>query len=382
MSFSFILILSLFTFTNLKAIQMLLSLYALNLGAQPFAIGILAATYAVLPMLLSWQAGRLADRFGSRWPLMIGALSGSCGILLPYYLPGLPAIYVAAVTSGLMLAVSAVSYQNLVGLLSNPRNRSQHFGTYSLLASFTGFLGPLLSGFSIDHMGHAAACLSLSLVSLVPLIMLTIWGRALPRGTRSAPPKGSVRELLTGSGLWRVLVTSSLMTTGVDLFMFYMPIYGHGIGLTASVIGIVLAMNSVAGFIVRLVLPTLIARLTEEKVLAYAFFLGAASLTMVPFFTNPIMLMFFSFWFGMGMGCGMPITMMLTFSNSADGRSGEALGLRMTVNHLTRVIVPVVFGSIGSLFGFFPVFLVNALMIASGGFFTKPGTIGRKRPAR
>ena len=84
-----------------------------------------------------------------------------------------------------------------------------------------------------------------------------------------------------------------------------------------------------------------------------------------------------SFMFGLGMGCGQPITMMMTFSNSAEGRSGEALGLRITVNHLTSVIVPVVFGAIGSAFGIFPVFWGNALMLASGGAFTKPGTIGR-----
>jgi hypothetical protein len=47
---------------------------------------------------------------------------------------------------------------------------------------------------------------------------------------------------LTGTGLWRVLATSSLLMTGVDLFQFYMPIHGHDIGISASAIGVVLAM--------------------------------------------------------------------------------------------------------------------------------------------
>ena len=66
-----------------------------------------------------------------------------------------------------------------------------------------------------------------------------------------------------------------------------------------------------------------------------------------------------------------------TFSNSAEGRSGEALGLRITVNHLSRVIGPVVFGSIGSAFGVFPVFWVTALLLASGGAFTRIGERNR-----
>ena len=378
MSIRFTFALTLFNFTSVKAGQVLLALYALHLGAQPFAVGILAATFSAFPMLLSWQVGKLADRFGSRWPLMLGAFGGACGMLAPYYMPGLPALYIAAAMYGLMFALSSVSLQNLVGLLSDPHNRARNFSNFSLVVSLTGFLGPLLSGFSIDHAGHAVACLYLGLISLVPAAMLAIRGSLLPKGSRAAPPAGSVRDLLAGSGLWRVLATSGLVVTGVDLFEFYLPIYGHGIGLSASVIGVVLAMFSVAAFAVRLILPLLIARLTEEKVLVYAFFIGAACLIMVPFSKSAAVLTLVSFVFGIGMGCGQPITMMLTFKCSAEGRSGEVMGLRVTVNHLTRVIVPVVFGSIGSVFGLFPVFWVNAFLLASGGALTKPGTIGRR----
>ena len=88
------------------------------------------------------------------------------------------------------------------------------------------------------------------------------------------------------------------------------------------------------------------------------------------------MLSLLSFLFGLGMGCGPPITMMLTYGQSPEGRSGEALGLRVTANHLARVVGPLVFGSIGSAFGLFPVFWVNALMMASGGL------ISRRRTSR
>ena len=354
--------------------RVLLILYALKLGAQPFAIGILAATYSVLPMLLSWQVGRLSDRFGSRWLLMFGAAGGACGMLVPYYMLGLPAIYIAAVMNGLSMALYGVSLQNLVGLLSEPHNRALNFTNFSLVTSVASFLGPLLAGFSIDLSGHAVACLYIVVLSLVPVLMLAIWGGTLPGGLRDVPPVGSIRDMLTGSGLWKVLVTSSLVMTGTALFQFYMPIYGHGIGLPASAIGALLAMFSAAAFVVRLIIPRLITLLSEGKVLAYAFFLGAVSFLLVPFFKSAVVLALVSFTFGLGMGCGMPITMMMTFSNSAEGHSGEALGLRITVNQLTSVIVPVVFGAIGSAFGIFPVFWGIALMLASGGAFTKPGT--------
>ncbi len=359
--------------TSVQAGRVLLALYALKLGAQPFAIGILAATFSVLPMLLSWQVGKLSDRFGSRWPLMFGAAGGAGGMLVPYFFPGLPALYTAAVLNGLSFAFYAVSLQNLVGLLSEPQNRALNFSNFSLMVSFTSFLGPLLAGFSIDHSGPAVACLYLVALSLAPVLMLAIWGGTLPGGSRDAPPAGSIRDMLTSSGLWKVLVTSSLIVTGIALFQFYIPIYGHGIGLSGTVIGVVLAMFSAAAFVVRLIMPRLLAWLGEGTVLAYAFFLGAVSLILVPFFTDSVVLSLLSFTFGLGMGCGQPITMMLTFSTSTEGHSGEVLGLRITVNHLARMVGPVVFGAIGSAFGIFPVFWVNALMLLSGGALTVPG---------
>jgi len=69
--------------------------------------------------------------------------------------------------------------------------------------------------------------------------------------------------------------------------------------------------------------------------------------------------------------------MMLTYSLSAAGRSGETLGLRLTINHLTRVVGPVLFGAIGSVFGLLAVFWVNGLLLASGGAATRTGSGSR-----
>ena len=365
--------LTFFNMTGVRAGRVLLALYALKLGAQPFAVGVLAATFSAFPMALSWQIGRLSDRFGSRWLLMFGAAGGACGMLVPYFVPGLPALYVAAAMNGLSFAFYNVSIQNLVGLLSDAENRTQNFSNYTLVISVTSFLGPLLCGFAIDRAGFAVTCVYIALLSLVPLVMLALRGSVLPGGSRHEKKPGGIREALAVPGIWRVLATCSLVQAGIDLFQFYMPIYGHAMNLSASAIGIVLAMFSAAAFVVRLVMPRLLAWRSSETVLAYALYIGAVSFLLLPFFKSVVALALISFMFGLGMGCGQPITMMLTYSCSAEGRSGEALGLRLTINHLTRVIGPVLFGSIGSVFGLLAVFWVNGLLLASGGAVTRPG---------
>ena len=368
MSINFALALALLNMSSMRAGRVLLTLFALYLGAEPVTVGLLAATFSVFPAVLSWPAGRLADRFGSRWLLMLGAVGGGLGILIPYFFSGLPAIFVAAAMNGVSLAIYNVSLQNVVGLLSTPENRTQSFSNYSLTNSIGSLTGPLIAGYSIEHMGYTASCLPLALLALMPLGMLAIWGGALPGGTgRAKPAGGGVRDMLANRGVGKTLATSSLLQTGQDLFQFYLPVYAHGIGLSASAIGLVLAMNSAAAFVVRLVLTRLIAKFNEERVLAGAFYIGAVCFILLPFFTSGTMLAIAAFVFGLGMGCGQPIVTMQMFGKSAAGRSGEALGLRMTVNHLTRVVGPVIFGFIGSAFGLPAVFWVNGLMLGGGG---------------
>jgi predicted MFS family arabinose efflux permease len=81
--------------------------------------------------------------------------------------------------------------------------------------------------------------------------------------------------------------------------------------------------------------------------------------------------------FGLGIGCGQPITTILIFSRSAEGRSGETLGLRQAVNNLLRVLGPSVFGVVASALGLAAVFWISAAMMGSGAVVSKPQ---RERP--
>ena len=164
-----------------------------------------------------------------------------------------------------------------------------------------------------------------------------------------------------------MLGISGLVQLGSDLFQFYLPIYAHSVGLSASAIGAVLATLAVSSFIVRMFLARLVKRYPTETLLAWAFGMGAAGYALVPFFSHPVALATVAFFFGLGMGLGIPLTVILMFSRSAEGRSGQALGLRLTSNNFVRVAGPIVFGAIGTAFGLSPVFWITAVMMAAGG---------------
>ena len=88
-------------YSGVTAARVLLSLYALELGARPAEIGVLVATYFAFPLLLAYPVGVWADRIGSRGLLLFGMTVGTLGMILPYFVPRLEALYVAGTLAGL-----------------------------------------------------------------------------------------------------------------------------------------------------------------------------------------------------------------------------------------------------------------------------------------
>ena len=72
------------------------SLSAISQGASPLTIGVLMALYAVIPMLLAVQAGRLVDRVGAFWPIAISGAFVAVGIVLPFGFPGMGALFASS----------------------------------------------------------------------------------------------------------------------------------------------------------------------------------------------------------------------------------------------------------------------------------------------
>lgn len=370
MTLTVFVLLSMFSQIALKGSRMLLSLYAIDLGASPFVIGVLIALYAVFPLVLALTAGKTADRIGPKWPLIVGSLGLAAGLLVPAILPGFPALYFSPAIIGVFWIFFHVAAHQLVGAMGDGIARAKNFGTFSLGAAIAGMLGPLLVGFMLDHAGPRTTYATLAGFAALPAFVLLMFPSWLPphrHFDETLAADNSVRDLLANPDMRRNLIISGLVLTGIDLCNFYLPILGRTYGLSSSAIGIIVSMPAAAAFTVRLWMPRLVARFTEEGVLTRALALAALSYFALPLFREPVMLALVAFTMGLGLGCGQPLTITLSYNYSPPGRAGEALGLRLTVNKFTQIVVPVLFGSLGAGFGLYPVFWSCAAILAAGG---------------
>lgn len=368
--------LTILTHTAFNGSRMLVALYAIHLHASTFTVGALMSAYALLPMLFAVGAGRLVDRSGARWPLFGASLAVALGTLLPFVWPRLETLFAASMLIGTGFMMFHVAISQTVGAIGRAEDRTANFSWLALGFSISGSIGPLVTGFAIDTIGHVRTFALLFLFPLVPLMVLWLNRPALPpaKERRADAGDGRVMDLLRSRALRRVFVASGLLNMAWDLYAFVVPIYGSRIGLSASTIGAVMGSFAIATFGVRLLLPLLIRRVQPWHVISVALSIAAAVYCLMPLFTSVPLLVALSCALGIGLGCSQPMVMTLLYNTSPPGRQGEALGVRTTVMNASHAVLPFAFGALGAALGMFPVFWAMAALLGAGGYF-----VGRRR---
>jgi MFS family permease len=349
------------------------SLAALARGENAATVGALMAVFALLPMFFAIPAGRLADRVGVRGPMLAGSIGIAVGALIATLVPGLAALFAAAMLIGVSFMTFQVAAQYATGELGGPQGRVRNFGLVALGYSTSSIAGPLIAGLMIDHHGFRATFALMALAPLLPIAALAGGRIALP-GPHPAHPqrvRGSALELVAHGELRRVFIINALITLAWELYTLFVPIYGHSIGLPASEIGLILAAFGAATFTVRLAMPVIAQRLSEHRVLTLALYVAAAVYVAFPFSRSVATLMFLSFCLGLGLGAGQPMVMTVLHSHAPPGRMGEAAGLRMSLINSMAVAVPLVFGAVGGTTGLAPVLWSVGVFLATGGWLTR-----------
>ncbi|MFP5405845.1 MAG: MFS transporter [Gammaproteobacteria bacterium] len=351
---------------------------ALELGASTFTIGLLLSFYGLLPMCLSVSSGRWIDRVGMRTPMIAGSSLVAFGVAVPFLAWDVGAMFLASVTVGVGFMAFQVAVQKALGILGGPEARTANFSLLALGYSISGFLGPTMAGVGIDLVGHRGIFAALACTALVAVLALLRFpfSQVLPRPLRHvAPPDAAPARLIDLLGtpeLKRLYVSVTLLSSAWDVHQFLVPLYGASIGLSASMIGLVLGAFSVATFIVRLALPWIARRVSEWRLILGAMVAATLVYLVYPFFPAVPPMLALSFLLGLGLGTAQPVMLVLLHRISPQDRIGEAVGLRMMLINGTQTFLPSTFGAFAGAFGLAAIFWGMAMLIGAGAWYAAP----------
>jgi MFS family permease len=325
---------------------------AIELDVPAQWLGALGASFAVVPLVLAIPSGQLADRFGERLVMVVGgALTLVAALSFSLLGSSVLGLLLACVLLGTGHLGSVVAQQALVANRTERRDYDKAFGRYTFAASTGQAVGPGL----IVLFGGAAtipdtrAIFWWTVVLGVPLLASAL---LLPRsaGTRVARHEepGGVRDLLRRPGLVRALTISCIVLAAVDISLVYLPVLGTEVGISAGVVGALLALRAGASMVSRFFLGQLSAWIGRGRLLTGSIALSALTMALVPAPVHVVALGVVVVGLGLGLGVGQPLTMSWLAEQTPPGLRGRAMSLRLTGNRLGQVVVPTAAGAVAA----------------------------------
>ncbi|WP_204342946.1 MFS transporter [Micromonospora terminaliae] len=326
---------------------------ALELDVPGAWLGVLGASFAVVPLVLAVPSGHAVDRLGERRVALAGsALLVAAGLGFVLLAGSVVGLVLASMLLGTAHLCAVVAQQALVANRTPADRYDAAFGYYTFAASLGQALGPgliVLFGGDRTIPDTRAIFLGATVVAL-PLLVVALFLRPSGQHRRAAGGSGAggLGDLVRRPGLVRALTVSCVVLAAVDITLVYLPALGAERGIAAGSIGALLGVRAVASMASRLLLGRLVAALGRRFVLVGTVVLSAVGLALLlPPLPFAVLLVVVAV-AGLGLGAGQPLTMSFLAEVAPPGLRGRAMSLRLTGNRLGQVLIPSAAGALAA----------------------------------
>jgi MFS family permease len=355
-------------------IRLMLGYRALALGADPVFLGVLASTFALPALLAALPAGRIADRRGGTAMVFIGLITAAAGTGLLFAVPGLAFLLVASAVVGLGHLLVMVGQQTFVAHVSVTGSTDSAFGTLTAAASIGQLVGPpavtFVAALGAGPGGAAPntdlgllVCIAFSLLATPAFFFLRRADARLRKKRFSANNQPApIGGVLRTPGLWRSLVVSGAVLVTVDLMYAFVPVWATQQSISATAVGLLLAVRAGVSVLSRLGLTRLIRRFGRKALLIVSIAAAAVALLALPL-TGLAGAFAVMVGLGLGLGIPQPLTMAWVTSLTNAAHHGAALGLRLTVNRFAQISLPIAMGAAAAPLGVLGIFWANAALL-------------------
>lgn len=335
-------------------------------------VGLVAASFALLPIFLAIPLGRMSDRRGAPL-LVIGCAVQTVGCLALAFSATTLTIAGASAIIGLGHLALALGSQDVIARESDSRQHDQHFGLLTAGVSLGQLFGPLLAGLLLGASGMPSVGTTTQalLVATGILVLATVCGAVAdasrgPAAARTASRRGSVRTIVRTRGVPAGIFASIAVLAAADVFTAYMPVIGAENDIGPRAIGLLLALRAAASIAARLGIGATVRRFGRSRLIAIGAVTAAAALVAMTMTDEVWQLAVLSVAAGFAMGFGQPLSMTLIVQRVPTSARSTALAVRLTGNRIGQVAVPAAAGIVAGRSGAGSVFwLLGALLTAS-----------------
>jgi len=264
-----------------------IALYASGLGASVGIIGLIIGLYSLTNTPANIMFGRLIDRVGYKFPLIVGLIGDALSMFL-YSLCRLP-VHLALVrvihgTSGGLVGPATMS---VTADYSDRARKGRAMGIYGMSIAAATLVGYALSGIFVSRLGYQA----LFLFGAAMLIVGTAISLSLPGTRRKSNITAKTESSRYFEKLKNLLKRRGLIIAYCSIFAQYfafggvvtlLPFYVKGLGMGAFHVGMLMAIFAIMFIIAQIPSGALSDKVGRVIPIAIGLSLGIVSLLILP----------------------------------------------------------------------------------------------------
>ena len=371
-----LLISSTLTQASIYVLRPMITYRAIELDASTIQIGIVAALYALFPVLLALQFGSLVGKIGEGKFIIAGTVSMAATGFAFIFANSLFTLAIATAFAGVSHLACMVGGQSMVALRAPRESYDRYFGYYTFSASLGHLAGPLLAALVAGSDGTlpkstSAAFLlggALCIIALVPVIG---WRRERPSVAAKVSDVGtyaSALALMKKPGILAAIYISLAISSVADVLVVFLPLFGTENNFSPYAIGIILAIRAGTTMISRLFLGKLSERFSTYQLLIVSTSVSVLACAGMAFANSPLSLGAIVFIAGFSLGIGQPLTMSLVSQKTAANERALAVSARLMGNRFGQFIVPAGSGALAASAGARGVFIGLSVLLATSLF--------------
>ena len=177
-------VLAMAMFANMFAIGILEVAFMLDAvvrySISPFEIGIFFGVLGIITILGNVAFGKLSDKYGRKWLIVIGSAIGGISLLLFIISKDVTGFYIAGAVLGIAISMRGPTVQALIADLTEKSSYGVIMGVFGAISNGAYVIGPLLGGTLFDISGSSDS--SLSIAAVVSFVMVVATAVGLPSG--------------------------------------------------------------------------------------------------------------------------------------------------------------------------------------------------------
>jgi predicted MFS family arabinose efflux permease len=360
-------------------VRVTISYRAVELNASIVFLGLIAAAFAICPILIAVRIGRFLDNGRDAETNWLGAmiLGIACASFTLWSSPA--GLLVASTIMGIGHIMLIASQQILCVRAAGPRSMESVFGNYMVAGAIGQGLGPYVVGW----VGGAAAVPPTQLLFFIGALLAAVSFAVVltmrPRRDRPAAIAASdvvpVQQLLRIPGIASILATGIILISANDMIVIYVPLLGTERHIDVHDIGLLLTVRSAASMLARMIYSRTVAVCGRWPLMIGSTFVYAASYAAfaapLPLWAMHVAIATMGFSFGFA--ATLTITIVVGLSS---GAQGTANSLRIMGNRIGQFVLPFSGGLVAAVTGIAGLFLILAAAVGAAA-----AAMAWKRPA-